>query len=316
MTANADLFVREGEFWTVQYQGETYRFKDSKGLRYLHVLVARRGQEVHVLDLVAAADGRPGPARDAQTIEPGLSHAGFGDAGDVIDPQARAAYRRRLLELTEEADEAERFHDPVRAERARTEIDALEQQLAAAFGLGGRARKAASSAERARVNVRNSIASAIKAMTRPAPTVAAHFTRAVRTGAYCWYAADDHEWVTEIRRDANETPRQTAAAEERGRGVVATSERMLATFLFTDIVESTRAAAALGDARWRSVLDTHNQVVRNCCRTHGGTEVERAGDGFFMLFDAPANAIAAALEIRSGVDSVGVQVRTGIHTGE
>jgi pimeloyl-ACP methyl ester carboxylesterase/class 3 adenylate cyclase len=93
-------------------------------------------------------------------------------------------------------------------------------------------------------------------------------------------------------------------------------ERVLASVLFTDIVGSTERAAALGDQKWRMVLDRHNAIVRSAFERFRGVEVNTAGDGFLSTFDGPARAIRCALFIRDGVRDLGIEIRAGIHTGE
>jgi class 3 adenylate cyclase len=93
-------------------------------------------------------------------------------------------------------------------------------------------------------------------------------------------------------------------------------ERMLATVLFTDIVDSTMTATELGDRRWREVLERHNALVRRELLRHRGREVDSAGDGFFATFDGPARAIRCASAIVQGVGDFGLAVRAGLHTGE
>jgi class 3 adenylate cyclase len=93
-------------------------------------------------------------------------------------------------------------------------------------------------------------------------------------------------------------------------------ERVLATVLFTDIVDSTRTAAELGDRRWREVLERHRVLVRQVLDRAGGREVKSIGDGFLAVFDGPARAIRCAREIIDSADSQGIRVRAGLHTGE
>lgn len=94
------------------------------------------------------------------------------------------------------------------------------------------------------------------------------------------------------------------------------AERMLATVLFTDIVDSTRQAAEHGDRRWRDLLSTHDAVTRRELEVHQGREVKALGDGFLATFDGPARAIRCAAAIRDGVRRLGIAVRAGLHTGE
>ncbi|HZM53613.1 MAG TPA: adenylate/guanylate cyclase domain-containing protein, partial [Acidimicrobiales bacterium] len=94
------------------------------------------------------------------------------------------------------------------------------------------------------------------------------------------------------------------------------SERILATVMFTDIVGSTERAAELGDTRWRELLDAHDALVRRQLDRFRGQEVKTLGDGFLATFDGPARAIQCAAAIRDGVGGLGIEIRTGIHTGE
>jgi len=93
-------------------------------------------------------------------------------------------------------------------------------------------------------------------------------------------------------------------------------DRVLATVLFTDIVDSTRRAAEIGDRDWHALLDAHDAVVRAQLARFRGREVNTSGDGFLAMFDGPQRAIRCALSIRDAVQSLGIQVRAGLHTGE
>jgi class 3 adenylate cyclase len=93
-------------------------------------------------------------------------------------------------------------------------------------------------------------------------------------------------------------------------------DRVLATVLFTDIVESTRIAADLGDNAWRDLVDRHDTIVRSQLARFRGEEIHTAGDGFLAAFDGPARAIRCACAIRDAVRPLGVEVRAGVHTGE
>ena len=91
---------------------------------------------------------------------------------------------------------------------------------------------------------------------------------------------------------------------------------MLKTVLFTDIVGSTQRAAELGDGRWRDLLDAHDAATRTQLERFGGVEVNTTGDGFLAAFDGPARAIRCAQSVAAEAERLGVQVRTGVHTGE
>jgi class 3 adenylate cyclase len=93
-------------------------------------------------------------------------------------------------------------------------------------------------------------------------------------------------------------------------------DRVLATVLFTDIVDSTTKAAELGDRRWRDLSEAHDRAVRRLLERYRGREVKTLGDGFLATFDGPGRAIRCASELREAVRSVGLEVRSGLHTGE
>jgi len=171
------LFRREGEFWTVAFQGAAFRLRDSKGLHYISALLRQPGRELHSLDLAG------GPSDDKAV------HVG-GDAGPILDPQAKAQYRARLDELEEELREAEQWNDRERVSRANEERELLAHELAAAVGLGGRDRKAASDSERARINVTRAIRSVLDRIAEHSPDLAHHFEATLRTGTFCSYVPD------------------------------------------------------------------------------------------------------------------------------
>jgi hypothetical protein len=184
-------FAREGEFWTIAYAGKTMRLRDVKGLRYIAFLLAAPGLDVHVLELVAAADGSSADGR--KPVGEGLQSARPADLGPVLDQRAREEYRRRLEDLRSDLDEARSFADEERAARIEEEIDALVEELARATGLGGRDRPLSSSAERARVNVTKAIRTAIKLTEKQSPQLAEHLTASIRTGRFCSYAPPGEE---------------------------------------------------------------------------------------------------------------------------
>jgi tetratricopeptide (TPR) repeat protein len=190
----AAVFRREGEYWSIAFEGDTFRLRDSKGLRYLAVLLARPGHEVLALDLASVGPerGGPGPAPDD-----GLSLEGGGI--EVLDRQARDAYRRRLEDLRDSVVEAESWGDTERAARAREEMEFLARELAAGMGLGGRPRSAVSPAERARQSVTKAIKGALARVSEQSPALGAHLGTTVRTGTFCSYTPDPRApiaWVT------------------------------------------------------------------------------------------------------------------------
>ncbi len=119
-----------------------------------------------------------------------------------------------------------------------------------------------------------------------------------------WYARNE-AIVAEVRRFLAEIGEEEASFD-----------RILATVLFTDIVESTRHAAELGDRRWRDVVLRHHATVRGLLARYRGIEIDTAGDGFFASFDGPARAVRCAMAITDAVRPLGIEVRAGLHTGE
>lgn len=168
---------REGEVWAVRYAGLEARVRHAKGMTVLARLLAEPGREFHVLDLA----GAQGAA--AATIS-------VADTGEVIDAQARAAYRRRLAELEEYLSEATSIGDLARVDRSQQERDALVEQLTAAYGLGGRVRHGNDPVERARSTVTKQVRGAIQRIAAVHPQLARHLENTVRTGRYCSYVPE------------------------------------------------------------------------------------------------------------------------------
>jgi class 3 adenylate cyclase/pimeloyl-ACP methyl ester carboxylesterase len=96
----------------------------------------------------------------------------------------------------------------------------------------------------------------------------------------------------------------------------ATFDRLLATVMFTDVVDSTAQAAAVGDRAWREVQARHDALVRSNLNRFRGREIKTLGDGFLATFDGPARAVRCAQAIVRGADALGIQIRAGLHTGE
>ena len=186
------VFRREGDYWTVAYAGQTAHLRDVKGLHYLACLLRRPGREVHVLELVREAEGLPAePARNLSSdalLEAGLRRSRLDEADRLFDPQAKAAYRRRLHDLEEDLEEARSWGDPERAARAQEELDILTAELLREAGLGGRNRALPSPAERARVSVTKAIRKALRTTASQCPALGDHLAASVRTGRYCCYA--------------------------------------------------------------------------------------------------------------------------------
>jgi tetratricopeptide (TPR) repeat protein len=186
-TGTVNAFHREGDYWSVGFDERTVRVRDLKGMRYLARLLAEPGREFHVLDLVAAEGGGT-PTDDGRGAS--VSDSALGDAGELLDDKARNAYRRRLVEIDEDIQQAHAIGDAERAAHAATERDFLTRELSRAFGLGGRTRRAGSASERARAAVTRALRTAMARIRANHPPLGEHLDRAVQTGAYCSYQPD------------------------------------------------------------------------------------------------------------------------------
>jgi non-specific serine/threonine protein kinase len=185
---------REGDVWRVEYEDRTRFVKDAKGLRHLALLLDNPGVEFHAVDIVGAAEGTAGSsggrASAAGDSDVEVRRAGDGDAGALLDPQAKREYRSRLEDLRAEIEEAESFNDPERAARAREEMEFIGRELSSAVGLGGRDRRAASNAERARVNVTRAVKGVIRRIAAEDESLGRELETTVHTGYFCRYEPD------------------------------------------------------------------------------------------------------------------------------
>ena len=188
-TAPADpqVFHCDGDVREVRFSGESVLLRDLKGMRYLERLLATPHREFHVLDLVAAEEGSthdPVAREDIGAVTRG------GDAGPILDEQARAAYRRRIEEVEQDIEEAKRQSDEERRALAERDREFLLGELARAAGLGGRTRRAGSMAERARTSVTRTLRYSIERIAEHHQPLGDHLQRSVHTGTYCAYEPD------------------------------------------------------------------------------------------------------------------------------
>ena len=186
-TREGSLFIRQGDYWTIGYQKHVVFLKATRGLPYLALLLRHPGREFHVCELVGQVIGRPLLFGKGGRATGAWQGRFLPDAGPILDAQAKAEYKHRLDDLRRELEEAERFNDPTHAERARDEIDALAEQLAAAVGLGGRNRRSGSEAERARSAVTKRMKSSVKRIREAIPSLGGHLATRVKTGYFCSY---------------------------------------------------------------------------------------------------------------------------------
>ena len=192
----SNIFRLDGQIWTIEHDGQAVHLKDSKGLRYLAVLLAHPNREFHVVDLVRRVEGTPPASSQPQArpdrevlAELNQSNWGFGDAGDMIDDATRTSLKQRLQDLLEEMDEKLELGDVDGADRLRIEQDEILSYLAASIGLDARSRKASSTVDRARINITKRINDARRIISAHHPALGQHL-RSVKTGTYCQYAPD------------------------------------------------------------------------------------------------------------------------------
>ncbi|BDG05646.1 ATP-binding protein [Anaeromyxobacter oryzae] len=176
---------QDGEFWTLSHGGRQARLRDSKGLHYLAALLRDPGRELHVGDLVTLAAAQADASGVAELRASGLAVDGPGDAGELLDARAKAAYRRRLEQLKDALEDAEERGDREGVARLEHERDVLASELARAVGLGGRDRRASSISERARVNVQRRIRDVLTRVAEVDPALARHLELHVKTGVFC-----------------------------------------------------------------------------------------------------------------------------------
>ncbi len=192
------VFARTGEVWTAGYRGHLFSFRDVKGLSYIQRLLQHPNEELHAQNLMA------GPLADvAQTVPvneaslpQGVSIGRLGDAGEMLDAQAKLQYRQRLVELRREREELRAGGDYERADKIEAEIEFLEREILRAVGLGNRDRRAGSTSERARLNVTRAIKAAVQRISLRDPALGSLLTQSLRTGTYCSYSPSPRDRVS------------------------------------------------------------------------------------------------------------------------
>lgn len=179
-------FQREGEYWTVGYEGKVLRLRDGKGMRILARLLADPGRPFAALDLERL--GLPPERSMARAVA-------SSNAGELLDEDARRAYRVRVAELGEQIEAAQTEGRSDVAGQLREEMDFIVRELSRAFGLGGRSRHAGSIAERARLNVMRALRSAMERISAADAGLGAHLKATIHTGTVCAYTPDPRALV-------------------------------------------------------------------------------------------------------------------------
>ncbi len=343
-TDSSNILRREGEVWTIEWNGKTSRLKDSKGLGYLAHLIRYPGQEFHVLDLVSpgdyageqlgefSGDGEEATPPRSRGFDEGYRQNAFGDAGEMLDARAKASYKKRVAELREEIAEARRLGQETRAQKAEDESDAITKELARATGLSGRDRRAAAITERARVNITRAIKSTIQRIAASNASMGKHLAKSIRTGTFCSYGPDTgsaedaalaaHAPVDNADSSSIDAVAAAAVAEPGDLSAHAAPDGT-ATILFTDMENSSALFERLGDLRAQEILRAHNAMVREQVALHKGYEVKSMGDGFMIAFSGARRALLCAIAIQRAFASycqqhaaTPIRVRIGLHVGE
>ncbi|MFP6662588.1 MAG: AAA family ATPase [Deltaproteobacteria bacterium] len=188
---------RRGDVWIIRWESQEIHLRNQRGLAFLHALVERPGEAIHVRELMLLGKTAPASKRGVAELRSGEMHSTSGEGLPVLDEQALSAYRSRLREIGEDLAQAEEESDLGRAEVLRAEQDALLEEVKGATGLGGRRRKTGSDVERARVAVRKRLKSVLERLRRELPPLHLHFNASLRTGTFCCYEPEvSRVWTT------------------------------------------------------------------------------------------------------------------------
>ena len=192
----AHLFLCEGEFWRIVFQGSEVRVRDLTGVRQIAHLLSRPGEDVSVLDLIDVSVRRApgGNGEDAPSLR---------DAGEALDRRARIEYRAEIAALEAQLEEARSFNDLGRVHSIEHRIAAISDELSRSLGLGGRPRRVGAPVERARVSVTRTIRDAIHRIEALDARLGRFLDESIRTGRLCSYRpALDRELVWRVSSQA------------------------------------------------------------------------------------------------------------------
>lgn len=189
-TASRYAFKREGDYWTLVADGRLSRLRSLRGLEFVAELLRHPYEPIYVVDLAGLGIAAEGRLSVEEATEHGLRVSAESDTVPALDRRAREDYRARWRELLVEEAEARHDNDVGRAARIQREIDMLAEQLAAVAGDDGCGRSGPSVKERARVNVRNCITKALRAIRHHDERLWRHLSNSIKTGTFCCYAPD------------------------------------------------------------------------------------------------------------------------------
>lgn len=176
------VFRKEGDFWSVRFDGKTIRLKDGKGPVYLSYLLRQPGRDFPAVDLLKAASG-------AAVV------AARSSAGTAIDEQARAQYKTRAHEIQDELAEARKLNDSGRVATLQEELEKIAEQMTAATGLGGRRRLVGDTAEKARKSVSAAVSRTVRQAGAANSSLGEHLQKHVSSGAALSYQGDGTPWT-------------------------------------------------------------------------------------------------------------------------
>jgi hypothetical protein len=183
-------FKREGDYWTLVADGRLSRLRSLRGLEFVAELLRRPYEPIYVVDLAGLGVASEARLSVEEATEQGLRVSAASDVLPALDRRARDDYRARWRELVVEEADARHDNDVGRAARIQHEIDMLAEQLAAVAGDDGCGRSGPSVKERARVNVRNCITKALRAVRQHDERLWRHLANSIKTGTFCCYAPD------------------------------------------------------------------------------------------------------------------------------
>ena len=183
------IFRRDGDYWTIWYQGKLLRLKHVKGLACLAYLLGHPSVEVPSANLASVMERSPAePTAQGWSLD--ADALWLGDAGPMLDSQAKSEYRRRLNELAGDLEDARKMNDLSRIPAIQEEMDFIAAEVSRAIGLGGRDRRSSSPSERARLSVTKAIKPVLAKIAQHHRDLGAHLSATVRTGTFCSYRPD------------------------------------------------------------------------------------------------------------------------------
>ena len=195
---------REGDYWVISFRNNLVRIKHLRGFEYIETLIGSPGREFYALNLIGSGEDKSfqeSKHSEASSVRI-ISNSGeslslvsdLGDAGEMLDANAKKAYRQRLVELNHDLAQAKERADVLRATALEEEIEAISKELRRAVGLMGRSRVAGSVAERARISVTRAIKTALDRVGDYDQEARRFLGRTIRTGTFCCFLPDRNTW--------------------------------------------------------------------------------------------------------------------------